>query len=341
MSTVYKVHDVTVTSVKGNTGRALVSVYGNVDYQGDRVMPGAFTNTLAKWEASGDPLPFIWSHQWSDPFAHLGVVTKFTDTPKGLVVDFKIDSSTDFAKQVVKLLDERRVTQMSFAYDVINERKAEDGANELLELSLIECGPCLSGANPLTELLSRKAVQEMLARESRTVSKARESFVNYPAAGWHDRDILWADLMSLFVPPAQPAKESMQWISAKPTTDPEAEPLDELRWQDAADAARRKAAQQEAAARQADAELFEKMEATWPGAKAAEDAAREQERERQRLNRLAEENSRLTAKPGSTSTQVDPKMRPIGEPTAAPDTVGDTFTAPVTEPETTEWRRSE
>jgi hypothetical protein len=52
---------------------ALVAVFGNVDKGGDRIMPGAFTKTLAAWRASGDPVPVIWSHDWNTPDAHIGV----------------------------------------------------------------------------------------------------------------------------------------------------------------------------------------------------------------------------------------------------------------------------
>jgi HK97 family phage prohead protease len=229
MSTIHKVHGITITRVEGRKGRMLVSAYHNIDFQGDRVMPGAFTKTIAEWEASGDPCPFIWSHAWSDPMAHVGVVTKFTDTPKGLVVDFDITDSTDFAKQVARLLKERRVTQASFAYDVVRERKGEDGANELLELKLIECGPTLSGANPLTELLSRKSVQAMLARETGQVSAARASYVRYGTEGWHDRDVTWAEIEQLIMEPAAPKAQLIgrwdnnapqQWVDAKVPEEP-------------------------------------------------------------------------------------------------------------------------
>jgi HK97 family phage prohead protease len=166
MSRIHKVHSSTITSVKGKSVRALVSVYGNVDYQGDRVMPGAFTRTIAKWEASGDPVPVIFSHLWSDPFCFLGEVRTFRDTPQGLVVECDLDKDTEFSRQVLKLIETRRMTKWSFAYDVSEERVGADGANELLELDIIEVGPCLSGANPLTDTLSRKAVQAMLAREA-------------------------------------------------------------------------------------------------------------------------------------------------------------------------------
>jgi hypothetical protein len=47
------------------------------------------------------------------------------------------------------------------------ESRGKDGANELLTLDIIEVGPTLAGANDQTQLLSVKAVQNMLEREER------------------------------------------------------------------------------------------------------------------------------------------------------------------------------
>ncbi|MGW7247705.1 HK97 family phage prohead protease [Streptomyces decoyicus] len=144
---------------------ALVSVFGNEDSVGDVVRPGAFTETLAKWSAKGDPIPVIWSHAWGDPFAHIGTVIKATETLQGLEVTGQIDDldTNPTAAQVYRLLKGRRVTQFSFAYDV-NEGAwvADDehpwgGYYELRKLSLHEVGPCLVGANQETELLAAKA----------------------------------------------------------------------------------------------------------------------------------------------------------------------------------------
>lgn len=147
--------------------RMLVSVFGNVDRYGDSVMPGAFAESLAEWKASGNPIPFIWSHKWDDPFAHIGYVTEATETDGGLEVTAKVDLDIGMGKQVYGLLKQRRITQASFAYDVLDhawvEREADDGAKyhvlELRKLSLIECGPCLVGVNSETELLEVKAHQ--------------------------------------------------------------------------------------------------------------------------------------------------------------------------------------
>ena len=143
----------------------LVSVFGNVDSYGDMVMPGAFSKTLSEWAAKGDPIPFVWSHQWGDPFAILGEVTKAAETEDGLEVEAKIDLETELGKQVYGLLKKRLVTQASFAYDIDEaewvEHEAPDGGKygvyELRKLSLLEVGPCLLGANRETELLEVKA----------------------------------------------------------------------------------------------------------------------------------------------------------------------------------------
>ena len=51
---------------------ALASVFGNIDLVGDRMMKGAFENTLAKWRESGDPIPVVLSHGHDDVMKFVG-----------------------------------------------------------------------------------------------------------------------------------------------------------------------------------------------------------------------------------------------------------------------------
>lgn len=134
----------------------LVSAFGNVDQYGDVVVPGAFTASLEKWAESGDNIPFIWSHDWNNPMAHIGYVTEAKETGEGLVVTARVDLDTPYSRKIFKLLKGRRVTQASFGYTV-DEFRYEDDVRILEAVSLIECGPCLVGANPETELLAAKA----------------------------------------------------------------------------------------------------------------------------------------------------------------------------------------
>ncbi|QOV99517.1 HK97 family phage prohead protease [Rhodococcus pyridinivorans] len=153
--------------------KMLVSVFGNVDSYGDVVVKGAFAEDLAAWRAKGDPIPFIWSHEWRDPFAYLGKISPedARETDDGLEVVATLDTSENTkAAQVYALLKNRMVTNASFAYDIEEAEwvKYEDESTggtyhvyELRKLHLIEAGPCLIGANRETDLLAAKAAGDL------------------------------------------------------------------------------------------------------------------------------------------------------------------------------------
>lgn len=153
-----RIVDVKADGAQG-TAVALVSVFGNVDLGGDRVMPGAFDNTIKAWRDKGDPIPVVWSHNWDDPAAFVGEAdpNAVEATDAGLVVPMKFDMDRPFAEQVHHLLKSRRVTQFSFGYFAKDYTTVEDPqygeVRELKEIELFEVGPTLLGMNPATELL--------------------------------------------------------------------------------------------------------------------------------------------------------------------------------------------
>lgn len=149
-------------AVDGQKGvvEMFVSVFDTVDDRGDVVRSTAFDNTLAEWAAKGDPVPVIWSHQWDNPFAHIGAVTdigaRTVGEKAGLWAQMQFDMDKDFARQVYDLLKARRVTQASFAYSVNGYSYVDvEGreVRELTDLELFEVGPTLVGMNQETELL--------------------------------------------------------------------------------------------------------------------------------------------------------------------------------------------
>ena len=153
------------------TFSAMVSVFGNVDLQGDIVVKGAFDADLKRWVKSGDPIPCVWSHDWSDPFAHIGFVNPedIKETDRGLLVKGQLDvDSNPFAKQVYDLMKQRRIKEFSFAYDIQDEGPSREvkGANDLRQISIIEVGPTLKGANPSTELLGVKSALDEAHKDS-------------------------------------------------------------------------------------------------------------------------------------------------------------------------------
>jgi HK97 family phage prohead protease len=158
------------------TFEAIVAVFGNVDLIGDRIVKGAFQKSLGEWKSAGDPIPVIWSHMWSDPNMHIGKTLEAEEREEGLWVKGQLDMEDPFAAKVFKLMQQRRVKEFSFAYDVEDEGKADDGANDLKELKIIEVGPTLKGMNPATQLLATKKLAESVGlKAGRVLSKKNES----------------------------------------------------------------------------------------------------------------------------------------------------------------------
>lgn len=162
--------DIKAAGAQDGTGdgvfEAVVATY-DLDSYRDKILPGAFEETLAEWKASGDPIPVLWSHNSHDPDCHIGYVVEAEEREGvGLWVKAQLDLDAAKAAQVYRLLKGRRVRQFSFAFDVIEGGWVEqivDGKDEsyfeLRKLKLWEVGPCLVGVNQETELLDVKADQ--------------------------------------------------------------------------------------------------------------------------------------------------------------------------------------
>ena len=134
---------------------AIVSVFGNVDSYGDRVVKGAFGGSLERWRQKGRPIPVVFSHQWDDLDAHIGQVLEAEEQDEGLYIRAQLEMDEPFASRVYKKLKNGTLSEFSFAYDVLQSERV-DGVNELRELELFEVGPTLIGANRETRLLAVK-----------------------------------------------------------------------------------------------------------------------------------------------------------------------------------------
>lgn len=142
------------------TFEAIVSVFGNVDSYGDRVEPGAFTETL-----KNDGLPaVVWSHQWTEP--PIGATLAATETEEGLLVKGQLFIEDNArAREIYAAMKhvggdgQPPLREFSFAYDILDGGwEVEDGEDifSLKALRLIEVGPCLKGVNDSTRLVGVK-----------------------------------------------------------------------------------------------------------------------------------------------------------------------------------------
>src|SRR5690606_10922580 len=128
------------------------------DSYGDVVAKGAFVQSLEEWKSSGNVIPLLYGHRMDDPMYNIGGVLDAKEDDRGLKVHCAFDLDNPVAAQSYRLTKARRLGQMSFAYDVLDEApvELENGvkANELRALKLYEVSLVPIGANQDTEILA-------------------------------------------------------------------------------------------------------------------------------------------------------------------------------------------
>lgn len=134
---------------------AYASIFGNVDSYGDVVEPGAFADTLTAWASKGDRIPLVWAHS-TDPDYYLGHILEAAEDDRGLRVKGRIDLDTPKGKSVHRMVTDRAVNQLSFAYTVRDAEQRPDHV-ALKALDLHEVTLCYRGANDQTEVVAVKA----------------------------------------------------------------------------------------------------------------------------------------------------------------------------------------
>lgn len=145
---------------------AYASVFGNVDSYGDVVQPGAFAETLKEWKDSGAVIPVLFGHNMSDPEYNIGHVIEAVEDEKGLRVTAQLDLDSPKGAATYRLLKGKRISQMSFAYDVRKGSLGKldgDDVYELHDLKLYEVSVVPIGANQETEILAVKAAADLLS----------------------------------------------------------------------------------------------------------------------------------------------------------------------------------
>jgi HK97 family phage prohead protease len=130
------------------TFTGMAAVYGNVDFQGDVIEPGAFTRTLK--DHNGE-IKLLWQH---DPSKPIGKGT-ITDTASGLQVEGKLALGISTARDAYESLKAGIVDGLSVGYDVIRQN-VKDGKRYLRELRLYEFSIVTFPANPLATVTSVK-----------------------------------------------------------------------------------------------------------------------------------------------------------------------------------------
>jgi HK97 family phage prohead protease len=127
------------------------AVYNNVDLGGDKILPGAFTRTLA----AGKAFPLLWNH---DPAQPIGTV-KATETQQGLIVEGQLLLSDSTGAKVYNLLKAQVIKGLSIGYETIKSAFVDD-VRELQELKLWEVSVCTFPMNESAMVTGIKAMSD-------------------------------------------------------------------------------------------------------------------------------------------------------------------------------------
>lgn len=161
------------------------SVYNVIDAYNERVAPGAFANSLRKWQSRDRLPPALWQHRPGEP---VGPFTKMVEDTRGLYVEGQLlVDDVQRAREARALMAAKAVDGMSIGFNsIVEEWNKDDGVITLKEIDLWEVSIVTFPANQeslITEVRSMfsdgktpsvKEVEEILrdAGFSRTQAKA-------------------------------------------------------------------------------------------------------------------------------------------------------------------------
>lgn len=141
------------------------------DSYGDVVAKGAFTETIAEWKESGNVLPGLYGHRLDDPDFFVASALEMGEDDHGWWIKGVFDLDSPKGPQVYRLVKGRRINQMSFAFDTLDEGavELEDGgkANELRKVSVYEFSFVPVGANQDTSIVAVKALADSIAENAK------------------------------------------------------------------------------------------------------------------------------------------------------------------------------
>lgn len=137
------------------------------DSYGDVVAKGAFLESIKAWKDSGDVLPGMYLH---DPNQIVAAATDMGEDDHGWWVKGKFDDTPE-AQRIYSLVKGRRLSSLSFAYDVVDEGGVQldsgQKANELRQVNVHEFSFLPKGfaANADTSVVAVKSLADAVIRD--------------------------------------------------------------------------------------------------------------------------------------------------------------------------------
>lgn len=153
------------------------STFGNLDSDGDIMMPGAFKRSIQDWGPEGKGrIKHLQNHNTNLP---LGKPIVLKEDSMGLYYESKL-VETSFGTDFIKMVEGGLITEHSIGFSTIREQKTASG-NEIQDVKLFE-GSSLTawGANEDTPMLGFKSVYQV--EELKEEIRRFEKFIRHSDA---------------------------------------------------------------------------------------------------------------------------------------------------------------
>lgn len=147
--------------------RGYASVFNHLDYQGDRVIKGAFLNSLRSWREKGALPKMLWQH---DPTKPIGQWLKIDEDQKGLYVEGQILLDLQLGREAYALIKAGVVDRLSIGYRVDQAKTNKVGERELTKLDLQEISLVTFAANSAACVLKQQEVESTISLQQRILS---------------------------------------------------------------------------------------------------------------------------------------------------------------------------
>jgi hypothetical protein len=148
-------------SIKSSIMTGYFSHFGNIDSDGDMMMPGSFSKSINERGIDGkNQIWFLFGHDWSKL---LSKPTILKEDSNGLYYEAYVNPDLTYAKDVLILAKEGHLNEHSFGFNYIPSKiekiENDDGTkyNEIHEVKLYEGSIVPLGANSETPFLGFKS----------------------------------------------------------------------------------------------------------------------------------------------------------------------------------------
>ena len=154
-----KTLDLSVLEFKALSGDRTFSCYGNVkgniDHALDRVVDGAYRDSVAAHKAAGTMPKFFWMHNpWEPP---VGMWEKMEEDGKGLYLEGKF-ANTPRGNELYELYREKALDSFSIGYRVNDEKwNSQLGCNDLIKIDIREVSAVTFACNEESRLVEIKS----------------------------------------------------------------------------------------------------------------------------------------------------------------------------------------